>query len=185
MQRTRKLIKTLVVQPYLKFYEIMKYPVPKNTELFFQYSDTEHTNANKILKDTSENENLNWFSRDKKSEYLDEYLQEIKRLESIFQSIPFVEQIFLCNSISFNALDKNSDIDLLISTPNKEGVFVKSKEIICPKCYEPCKIKIENYKIKLYDCVNNHIIDDIEEQNIINLNSQEDLSKAVPHGKLL
>jgi hypothetical protein len=45
---------------------------------------------------------------------MDEYLQEIKRLKTTFQSIPFVEQIFLCNSISFNALDKNSDIDLFI-----------------------------------------------------------------------
>ena len=42
--------------------------------------------------------------------------EEIKRLESTFQSIPFIEQIFLCNSISFNALDKNSDIDLFIIT---------------------------------------------------------------------
>lgn len=114
MQGTRKLVKTLFIQPYLRFYEIMNYPVPKNSELFFQYSDTERTNANKILKDSTENENLNWFSRDKRSEFMDEYLQEIKRLESTFQSIPFVEQIFLCNSISFNALDKNSDIDLFI-----------------------------------------------------------------------
>lgn len=114
MQGTRKLIKTLSSQPYLRFYEIMKYPVPKNAEQFFQYSDTEHTNANKLLKDTHEEELNNSFSRNKKSEYLDEYLKEIKRLESTFQSIPFAEQIFLCNSISFNALDKNSDIDLFI-----------------------------------------------------------------------
>ena len=114
MQRTGKLIKTLSIQPYLRFYEIMNYPVPKNTELFFQYSDTEHTNANKLLKDTHEETQDNSFSRDQKSEYMDEYLKEIKRLESTFQSIPFVEQIFLCNSISFNALDNNSDIDLFI-----------------------------------------------------------------------
>lgn len=92
----------------------MKYPVPKNTELFFQYSDTENTNANKLLKDTSEDDTENWFSRDQKSKYMDEYLKEIKRLKSTFQSIPFVEQIFLCNSISFNALEENSDIDLFI-----------------------------------------------------------------------
>ncbi len=114
MWGTRKLIKTLSIQPYLRFYEIMNYPVPKYAELFFQYSDTEHTNANKLLKDTHEEEQDNSFSRDKKSEYLDEYLKEIKRLKSTFQSIPFVEQIFLCNSISFNALDENSDIDLFI-----------------------------------------------------------------------
>ena len=40
---------------------------------------------------------------------------------------------------------------------NKEPVLIKSKEVICPKCQEPCRIKIENYKIKLYDCINNHI----------------------------
>ena len=45
---------------------------------------------------------------------MDEYQKEIKRLKTTFQSIPFVEQIFLCNSISFNALDENSDIDLFI-----------------------------------------------------------------------
>ena len=90
----------------------MNYPVPKNTELFFQYSDTERTSAKKLLKEIEEQENS--FSRDQKSEYMDEYLKEIKRLKSTFQSIPFIEQIFLCNSISFNALDKNSDIDLFI-----------------------------------------------------------------------
>ena len=114
MQRTRRIIKTLSVQPYLRFYEIMNYPVPKNTELFFQYSDTEPTNANKLLKNIDEDEWWDSFSRDQKSEYMDEYLKEVKRLKSTFQSIPFVEQIFLCNSISFNALDKNSDIDVFI-----------------------------------------------------------------------
>lgn len=114
MWRARKIIKTLFIQPYLRFYEIMNYPVPKNAELFFQYSDTERTNANKILKNVDEDGLWNRFSRDQKSEYMDEYLNEIKRLKSTFQSIPFVEQIFLCNSISFNALDENSDIDLFI-----------------------------------------------------------------------
>ena len=44
----------------------------------------------------------------------------------------------------------------------KEPVFVPSKEIICPKCFEPCSYKIENYRIKLYGCKNNHITDDIK-----------------------
>ena len=114
MQRTGNLIKTLSIQPYLRFYEIMNYPVPKNNELFFQYSDIEPTNANKLLKNIDKDKAEDWFSRDKKSEYMNEYLKEIQRLKSTFQSIPFVQQIFLCNSISFNALDKNSDIDLFI-----------------------------------------------------------------------
>lgn len=109
-----KILKLLSIQPYLRFYEIMNYPVPKNAELFFQYSDTERTNVNKMLRNIKKDKPWDWFSRDKKSEYMDEYLQEIKRLKSTFQSIPFIEQIFLCNSISFNALDKNSDIDFFI-----------------------------------------------------------------------
>ena len=94
----------------------MNYPVPKNAELYFQYSDTETTNTNKLLKETNKDGIRDSFSRDQKSEYMNEYLKEIKRLKPTFQSIPFVEQIFLCNSISFNALDKNSDIDIFIIT---------------------------------------------------------------------
>ena len=90
----------------------MNYPVPKNAELFFQYSDTERTSTKKLLKEIEKQENS--FSRDQKSKYMDEYIKEVKRLKSTFQSIPFVEQIFLCNSISFNALDENSDIDIFI-----------------------------------------------------------------------
>ena len=29
---------------------------------------------------------------------------------------------------------------------------VESKEIICPKCFEKCRIKIEDYSIILFDC---------------------------------
>ena len=40
--------------------------------------------------------------------------------------------------------------------------IVKSNEIICPKCKEICKYDITDYKIKLYDCINGHIIDGIK-----------------------
>ena len=113
MHEVLKISKTLSLQPYLRFYEIMDYPIPRNPELFFQYSNTQPINKNKSLKKPPKEDSKN-FSWDKKSEYMDEYLKEVKRLKSVFQSIPFVEQIFLCNSISFNALDKNSDIDLFI-----------------------------------------------------------------------
>ena len=122
--------KTLSIQPYLTFYEIMDYPVPKNAELFFQYSDTESTKKDMTIKDINKYELNNSFSRDKKSKYMDEYLKEIKRLESTFKSIPFIEQIFLCNSISFNALDKNSDIDLFIITQPWRIRTVKFRSMI-------------------------------------------------------
>ena len=50
----------------------------------------------------------------------------------------------------------------LTNRENEEQVLIKSKDIICLKCYEPCKFKIENYRIKLYDCINNHITDNIK-----------------------
>ena len=36
-------------------------------------------------------------------------------------------------------------------------VTIKSNEIICSRCKEPCLLEIEDYKIKLYKCKNNHI----------------------------
>ena len=113
MWNTRSLTHVLSSQQFLRFYQIMHYPVPNNAETYFQY----FTADNKVKWHTSENDQLNCnFSRSKKCKYMDEYLDEIKRLELIFKSIPFVEQIFLCNSITFNALDDNSDIDLFIIT---------------------------------------------------------------------
>ena len=39
----------------------------------------------------------------------------------------------------------------------QEKAIVESKEIICPKCFEQCRLKIYDYIIKLYDCKNNHL----------------------------
>ena len=45
---------------------------------------------------------------------------------------------------------------------NKKQVIVKSKDIICPTCKEPCRIITENSKIKLYECINGHNVEDIK-----------------------
>ena len=39
-----------------------------------------------------------------------------------------------------------------------QTVLVDSKEVICPECKEPCRFQIENYKIKLSNCKNGHLI---------------------------
>ena len=52
----------------------------------------------------------------------------------------------------------------------------KSKEVICPKCKENCLIDMNNYKIKLYNCKNGHIIENIlltEFYNFQNINENE------------
>ena len=83
---------------------------------------------------------------------------------------------FLYNGMQFdlelpfnnnNIIDKNeNDIKILVFEKTEKTVIInkgiiKSKEIICPKCQENCKIKMDEYKIKLYDCKNNHEINNI------------------------
>ena len=68
---------------------------------------------------------------------------------------------------------ENNIIKVIVNQIDKEkdeSIYVKSKDIICPTCNESCRIKIENYKIKLYDCINNHI-------NIINIKDFQDKQK--------
>ena len=38
----------------------------------------------------------------------------------------------------------------------------KSNDIICPTCKEICKYEIKNYRVKLYDCKNGHIMENIK-----------------------
>ena len=47
-------------------------------------------------------------------------------------------------------------------------VIDKSKDIICPTCKELCRIKIENFKIILFDCINHHVIENIKIKNFSN-----------------
>ena len=50
---------------------------------------------------------------------------------------------------------------------NQNNSIVKSKDIICPECGEICFISINDYKIRLYNCINEHDIDkiDLDEYN--------------------
>ena len=60
------------------------------------------------------------------------------------------------------------DETTIINKKNK----IKSKNVICPKCQEHCRIEIKDYKIKLYECKNKHINNElsldqyIDSQNI-------------------
>ena len=79
-----------------------------------------------------------------------------------------------------NNLNKeNKTMKVLVNIMKEDDTkkkIIKSKEIICPTCQEPCRIKLENYKIKLYDCVKGHIKENI---NLIDFNKTQeiDLSK--------
>mgnify|MGYP006916135211 CR=1 FL=1 len=65
-------------------------------------------------------------------------------------------------------------VQLLESTPIIPK-YEKSKDIICPKCYEPCRIKNQNFHISLFGCINNHTntykIKDFFDSQEINISS--------------
>ena len=57
---------------------------------------------------------------------------------------------------------KNKLIKINISENNeKYNDDIKYSQIICPKCSENCKFNVKDYKINLYDCPNNHKIENI------------------------
>lgn len=86
------------------FYDIMNYPVPTN----WQYFSTEKTTTNEEKNTPSA------FSWAKEHPLLEEYRCHILKHKKIFQSLPWIKTIYLCNSITFNSLHPKSDIDLFI-----------------------------------------------------------------------
>ena len=64
-----------------------------------------------------------------------------------------------------NALDKQrKKMNILvfsIDNNDEEKKLIRAKNIICPDCGEDIKIEIENYKINLFGCKNNHEKDSI------------------------
>lgn len=93
------------------FYETMKYPKPSDELLkFFEFSEL---NSNSTLHHYPELCDL--FSRkEKQSQIMSDYITFCNTYWTIWRSIPFIEQVYLANSITFNALHEWSDIDVLI-----------------------------------------------------------------------
>ena len=113
------------------------------------------------------------------------------RLEELFQAVinKFIQKSSIApNSVYYivngmpvdpqktverhmNNLNKqNKKILVLVNSigPNsqtKEDVMVQSKDIICPQCKEPCRFTVENCKIKLFECINNHTFNNIKFTN--------------------
>ena len=79
-----------------------------------------------------------------------------------------------------NQIDKErNEMSVLVNEKTNTVINenkAKSKEIICPKCGEACLINFNNYKIKLFECKNNHetnniLINDYNNTQIINENN--------------
>ena len=60
-----------------------------------------------------------------------------------------------------NKMNKdNKSLKILVQLMENTKVtqeYEKSKDIICPECFEPCQIKTENFKISLFGREKNHM----------------------------
>lgn len=89
----------------------MNYPVPQARHLF-SYKSKDQKKATPWLSQS--------FSWTKKAPLMSDFLSFIKKRNRLFSNFPFVKEIYLANSISFNALHKDSDIDLFVITEKQK-----------------------------------------------------------------
>lgn len=108
------LTKTLELERQLVFYKIMKYPVPREAE-YFVFDEKAKVDQVHIQR-LGNFEKSKDFSRPSENPYMEEYRKWINKYSWIYKSLPFTKSIYLCNSITFNALNEHSDIDLFIVT---------------------------------------------------------------------
>ena len=98
------------------FYEVLGYPIPLNSSAFaYQQKMKEE---NRIEKSDFLYHWIN-FSREKENPYHKEYLTFLKKWSWLYKQFPFVDAIYLANSMTFNALHANSDIDLFVVTQER------------------------------------------------------------------
>ena len=96
------------------FYEAMNYPIPDSETAFSRTQKNPLSFYEAMNYPIPDSETA--FSRTQKNPHLESFLQIIRQRQRIFRYIPFVETVFLANSLSFNACKENSDIDLFIIT---------------------------------------------------------------------
>ncbi len=112
-EQKKNLTEALKANQDLLFYKIMWYPVPINYQNFL--IDPKRKQPKKQQETKLKEDKIN-FSRKKENPYLKDFFDEINKHKKLFKSLPFIKSIYLCNSITFNALKEDSDIDLFIVT---------------------------------------------------------------------
>ena len=71
------------------------------------------------------------------------------------------EELTFENIVNDNNINRIKILANLIDEELNKNKIIKSKNIICPICKENIGIKVEDYKIKLYECKNKHIVNNI------------------------
>ncbi len=93
------------------FYEALGYPIPLNSSVF---AYQQKINPAKSRKNSDFWSHWIDFSREKENSYHKEYLTFVKKWSWLYKQFPFVDAIYLANSMSFNGLHIDSDIDLFV-----------------------------------------------------------------------
>lgn len=109
------LVNTLDDNQHLVFYKIMEYDIPRDYS-YFLFEKKWWENQEAILRAQEFPPDEQKYSRDKKNPYIDDFLTYINKFKRLYRSVPFIQSIYLCNSITFNALHQDSDIDVCIVT---------------------------------------------------------------------
>ena len=114
------------------------------------------------------------------NKYIPKSLFQPDSINFFINGKPIVNQKIKVENLMTNIENENNKLKILVlktekDNKDKEPEFVNSKDIICPKCKEPCRIEIKDYKIKLYDCVKGHVVDDI---NIFNFPKTQKINES-------
>ena len=90
--------------------------------------------------------------QDKFQTFIDKYCSKSclpsKRIYFLGNGQPMNPEKTIESQIHITNEQNTSQVLVCINDALEEKNFIESKEIVCPKCYEPCKYKINNYKIK-------------------------------------
>ena len=124
--------------------------------------------------------NLNEKIKDILKRYTNKIEIYISKLYFIYNGNKINDNLILNEII--NGEDKRRNTMNILVFENNEAIIkenqIKSKEIICPKCNENILIKLNEYKINLFNCKNNHEINNIFLNEFENI-EKIDISKII------
>ena len=123
------------------------------------------------------------------NKYINKTNLDINNIYFLYNGKNFNNNVLIKNIM--NESDKqNNKMIILVYSINKtiKNNYIKSKDIICPECKEICKYEIKNYRIKLYDCKNGHIKENIqlnEFNNTQNIDISDIICDNCKHNNML
>ena len=117
---------------------------------------------------------------EKLSEIIQKFIAESKtnkdEINYFYEGKELLDETMAFNQIA-NSIDKarkKMNIVIMDKKLDENNSLIKSKQIICPKCQENIRMNINNFKINLFDCKNNHntnniLLNEIEICQMINI----------------